>query len=178
MTAWWVQVNVLYAREMSWPLNSLPRSSNGWYQALWPLSVNSERTVKRICEDDWVQPRYCLCSRSRAQKWREGKAPHTFEHSDRRWIRHNGNRGVELMLSGTDSPKAKTRFLVVGMKNNHTEVNEKHGEVYRDNPRGQILEMEPFSTHSCMMFIKLSRICPKHATRLRLHRCVEQVEDH
>ena len=50
MTAWWVQVNVLYAREMSWPLNALARSSKGWYHALRPPSVKWERAVSWMCE--------------------------------------------------------------------------------------------------------------------------------
>ena len=66
------------------------------------------------------------------------------------------------MLCATDSSNANTSVLDVGMKNNHSEVNEKLAEVPRDNPRGQILEGKTLSTPSRMMFIKLSRICPKH----------------
>ena len=62
----------------------------------------------------------------------------------------------------SDSGDAKTSVPIVDMENNHTEVNEKLAEVSRVNPRGQILEGKPLSTPSRMMFIKLSRICPKH----------------
>ena len=165
MTAWWVQVNVLYARVTTWPLNALPRSSNGWYRALWPPSITWERAVSRMCEEDWRQHRHCFSPRSccRATKWREGQAPYIFEQSDRSWIRQKGSFGVELMFWNTDSSNANTSVLDVGMKNNHSEVNEKLAEVSRVNPRGQCLEGKPLiSTPSRMMFIKLSRICPKH----------------
>ena len=111
MTAWWVQVNVLYARVTTWPLNALPRSSNGWYRALWPPSTTWERAVSRMCEEDWRHHRHCLSSGSccRATKWREGKAPYIFEQSDRIWIRQKGSFGVELMLWDTDSSNASTR---------------------------------------------------------------------
>ena len=115
-------------------------------------------------EEDWVQHMHCLSSgsRYRATNWRQGKAPYTFEQRDRSWIRQQGCPGDELMLSDTDSSNANTSVLNVGMKNNHTEVNEKLAEVSRVNPRGQILEGKPLSTPSRMMFIKLSRICSKH----------------
>ena len=164
MTAWWVQVNVLYARVTTWPLNALPRSSNGWYRALWSPSNTWERAVSRMCEEDWRQHRHCLSSGSccRATKWREGKASCIFEQSDRSWIRQKGSFGVELMLWDTDSSNANTSVLDVGMKNNHSEVNNKLAEVSRDNPRGQIPEGKPISTPSRMMLIKLSRICLTH----------------
>ena len=164
MTAWWVQVNVLYARVTTWTLNALPRSSNGWYRALWPPSTTWERAVSRMCEEDWRQHRHCLSSRSscRATKWREGKAPYIFQQSDRSWIRQKGKFGVELIFWDTDSSNANTSVLDVGMKNNHSEVNEKLAEVPRDTPRGQILEGKPLSTPSRMMLIKLSRICLTH----------------
>ena len=47
--------------------------------------------------------------------------------------------------------------------------NEKLGEVSRDNPRGKFLEGKSLNTPSRMMFIKLSRICPKdlgHDTKM------------
>ena len=171
MTAWWVQVNVLYARVTTWPLNALPRSSNGWYRALWPPSITWERAVSRMCEEDWRQQRHCFSSRSccRATKSREGQAPYIFEQSDRSWIRQKGSFGVELMFWNTDSSNANTSVLDVGMMNNHSEVNEKLAEAPRDNPRGQILEGKPLSTPSRMMLIKLSRIClthPRHETEM------------
>ena len=66
------------------------------------------------------------------------------------------------MRLNSDSGDAKTSLPIVGMKINHSEVNEKLAEVPRDNPRGQILEEKPLSTHSRMMLLKLSRICPTH----------------
>ena len=87
---------------------------------------------------------------------------HSIEQSDRSWIRHKRNPGAELMQLNSDSGDAKTSVPIVDMENNHTEVNEKLAEVSRVNPRGQILEGKPLSTPSRVMFIKLSRICPKH----------------
>ena len=141
MTALCVQVNVLYASEMSWPLKALPRRSNGWYQELWPPSVNWERAVSGKCEDDRVHHRPCLSPRSccKGTKWRKGEAPYTFEQSGRNWIRQNGNHGVQLMLSDTDISNANTNVLIVGMGNSHSEMNGRR-----------------------MLFIKLSRICLTH----------------
>ena len=118
-----------------------------------------------------MQHGHCLSSRNRckAKKWSEDKASYTFEQSDRSWIRHEGNPGVELMRLNSDSPNAKTSVLIVDMEKNHPEVNEKLGEVSRDNPRGKSLEGKPLSTPSRMKFIKLSRICPRnpcHETRI------------
>ena len=164
MTALWVQVNVLSDRGKSLPLKVLPRCPNGWDKALWPPYVNWGRAASLLCEEDWVQHRQCLSPvcRWEATKWREGKVSHSFEQSDRSWIRHKRNPGAELMRLNSDSGDAKTSVPIVDMENNHTEVNEKLAEVSRVNPRGQILEGKPRSTPSRMMFIKLSRICPKH----------------
>ena len=117
-----------------------------------------------MSEEDCLQHRHCLSSRSccKAKKWKEGKATYTFEQSDRSWIRHKRNLGVEVTRSNPDSPNAETSVLIIGLKNSHSEVNKKLGEVSRDNSRGQILEGQPLSTPSRMMFIKLSRIWPKH----------------
>ena len=87
---------------------------------------------------------------------------HSFEQKDRSWIRHKRIPRVELMLLNSDSGDAKTGVLIVDMENNHSEVNEKSAEVSRVNPRGQTLEGKSLSTPSQEMFIKLSRICPKH----------------
>ena len=118
--------------------------------------------MSRICEEDWVQHRHSLSSGSRCKvtKLREGKAPYTFEQSDRSWIRPKGNSGVELW--DTDSSNANTSVLNVGMKNNHSEVIAKLGEVSRDTQCGQILERQPPSSPSRTTFIKLSRIFPTH----------------
>ena len=171
MTALWVQVNVLSDCGKSLPLKVLPRCPNGWDNAPWPSYVNWRRAASLLCEEDWVQHRQCLfpICRWKATKWREGKVSHSFEQSDRSWIRHKRNPGVELMLLNSDSGDAKTSVLIVDMENNHTEVNEKLAEVSRVNPRGQTLEGKPLSTPSRMMFIKLSRICPKppcHETKM------------
>ena len=72
-------------------------------------------------------------------KWREGKAPYTFEQCDRSWVQHKGNPEVEMMLPNIVSPDAKTSSLIVGMGNSHSEVNGRR-----------------------MLFIKLSRICMTH----------------
>ena len=164
MTALWVQVNVLSDRGTSWHWNVLPRNSKGWYDALRRPSVNWERAVSLMDEEDWMQHRHCLSSRGccKATKWREGKATYTFEQSDRSWIRHKGNPGVKLMLSNTDCPNAKTSVVIVDMENSHSETIEKLGEVSRDTQWGQILEGQPLSSHSRTTFGKLSRICPKH----------------
>ena len=164
MTALWVQVNVLSDCGKSLPLKVLSRSPNGWDNALWPPYVNWGRAASLLCKEDWVQHRQCLSPvcRSEATKWREGKVSHSFEQSDRSWIRHKRNPGADLMRLNSDSGDAKTSVPIVDMENNHTEVNEKLAEVSRVNPRGQILEGKPLSTPSRMMFIKLSRICPKH----------------
>ena len=126
---------------MSCHLDALPRSSNGWYHALWPPTINGERTVSWMCEEDWLQHRHYRSSRSccKATKWREGSAPYTFEQSDRSWIRHQGSPGVELMLSDTDNSNANTSFLIIGMGNRQSEVNGRR-----------------------MLFIKLTRICLTH----------------
>ena len=144
MTAWWVQVNVL---------SDCGRSPY----------VNWGRAASLLCEEDWVQHRQCLSPvcRWEATKWREGKVSHSFEQSDRSWIRHKRNPGAELMRLNSDSGDAKTSVPIVDMENNHTEVNEL-AEVPRDNPRGQILEGKPLSTPSRMMLLKLSRICLTH----------------
>ena len=164
MTALWVQVNVLSDCGKSLPLNALLRCPNGWDNALWPSYVNWRRAASLLCEEDWVQHRQCLSPKCRwkATKWREGKVSHSFEQRNRSWIRHKRNPGAELMRLNSDSGDAKTSVPIVDMENNHTEVNEKLAEVSRVNPRGQILEGKPLSTPSRMMFIKLSRICPKH----------------
>ena len=164
MTALWVQVNVISDCGKSLPLKVLPRCPNGWDNALWPPYVNWGRAVSLLCEEDWVQHRQCLfpVCRWEATKWNEGKVSHSFEQSDPSWIRHKRNPGAELMRLNSDSGDAKTSVPIVDMENNHTEVNEKLAEVSRLNPRGQILEGKPLSTPSRMMFIKLSRICPKH----------------
>ena len=85
MTALWAQVNVLSDRGTSWPWNVLLRGSKGWYHALPPSSVNWERAVSPMGEEDWMQHRPCLSSRGccEATNWREGKATYTFEQSDR-----------------------------------------------------------------------------------------------
>ena len=159
MTALWVQVNVL-----SDCGKSLPRCPNGWDNALWSPYVNWGRAASLLCEEDWVQHRQYLSPvcRWEATKWREGKVSHSFEQSDRSWIRHKRNPGAELMRLNSDSGDAKTSVPIVDMENNHTEVNEKLAEVPRDNPRGQILEAKPLSTPSRMMLLKLSRICLTH----------------
>ena len=164
MTALWVQVNVLSDCGKSLPLKVLPRCPNGWDNALWPPYVNWGRAASLLCEEDWVQHRQCLfpVCRWEATKWKEGKVCHSFEQSDRSWIRHKRNPGAELMRLNSDSGDAKMSVPIVDMENNHTEVNEKLAEVSRVNPRGQFLEGKPLSTPSRMMFIKLSRICPKH----------------
>ena len=164
MTALWVQVNVLSDCGKSLPVKVLPRCPNGWDNALWPSYVNWRLAASLLCEEDWVQHRQCLSPvcRWEATKRREGKVSHSFEQSDRSWIRHKRIPGVELMLLNSDSGDAKTSVPIVDMENNHTEVNEKLAEVSRVNPRGQCLEGKPLSTFSRMMFIKLSRICPKH----------------
>ena len=163
MTALWVQVNVLSDCGKSLPLKGLPRCPNGWDNALWPSYVNWGRAASLLCEEDWVQHRQCLSPvcRWKATKWREGKMSHSFEQSDRSWIRQKGNPGVELMLLNTDGD-AKTSVLIVDMENNHSEVNEKSGEVSRVNPRGQTLEGKSLRKPSREMFIKLSRTCPRH----------------
>ena len=171
MTALWVQVNVLSDRGKSLPLNALRRCSERWYDGLGSTSVQWKRSAVLICEEDWMQYRHCLFSRNRskATKWSEDKASYTFEQSDRSWIRHEGNPGVELMLLNFDIPNAKTSVLIVDMEKNHPEVNEKLSEVSRDNPRGKFLERKPLSTPSRKMFIKLSRICPRnpcHETKI------------
>ena len=157
MTALWVQVNVLSDCGKSLPLKVLPRCPNGWDNALWPPYVNWGRAASLLCEEDWVQHRQCLfpVCRWEATKWREGKVSHSFEQSDRSWIRHKRNPGAELMRLNSDSGDAKTSVPIVGMKINHSEVNEKVAEVPRDNPRGQILEEKPLSTPSRMMLLKL-----------------------
>ena len=66
------------------------------------------------------------------------------------------------MLLNSDSGDAKTSVLIVDMENNHSEMNEKSGEVSRVNPRRQTLEGKSLSTPSREMFIKLSRTCPRH----------------
>ena len=164
MTALWVQVNVLSDCGKSLPLKVLPRCPNGWDNALWPSYVNWGRAVSLLCEEDWVQHRQYLSPicRWKATKWREGKATYIFEQSDRSWIRHQGNPGAELMRLNSDSGDANTSVLDVGMKNNHSEVNEKLAEVPRNNSRGQILEGKTLSTPSRMMLIKLSRIRLTH----------------
>ena len=164
MTALWVQVNVLSDCGKSLPLKVLPRCPNGWDNALWPSYVNWGRAASLLCEEDWVQHRQCLSPvcRWKATKWREGKVSPSFEQSDRSWIRHKRNPGVELMLLNSDSGDAKTSVLIVDMENNHSEVNEKSGEVSRVNPRGQTLEGKSLSKPSREMFIKLSRTCPRH----------------
>ena len=157
-------MNVLYAKETTWPLNALLRGSNGWHQVLWPPCVHWERAVSWICEEDWIQHRHCLPSRSccEATIWREGKATYIFEQSDRSWIRQQENPGVELMLSDTDSSNANTSVPNVGTKSNNPEVNEELAEASRDNPSRQILEGQPLSSPSRTTFRKFSRICPKH----------------
>ena len=164
MTALWVQVNVLSDCGKSLPVKVLPRCPNGWDNALWPSYVNWRLAASLLCEEDWVQHRQCLSPICcwKATKRREGKVCHSFEQSDRSWIRHKRNPGAELMRLNSDSGDAKTSVPIVDMENNHTEVNEKLAEVSRVNPRGQCLEGKPLSTPSRMMFIKLSRICPKH----------------
>ena len=164
MTALWVQVNVLSDHGKSLPLKVLPRCPKGWDNALWPPYVNWGRAASLLCEEDWVQHRQCLSPvcRWEATKWREVKVSHSFEQSDRSWIRHKRNPGAELKRLNSDSGDAKTSVPIVDMENNHTEVNEKLVEASRVNPRGQILEGKPLNTPSRMMFIKLSRICPKH----------------
>ena len=87
---------------------------------------------------------------------------HSFEQSDRSWIRHKRNPGAELMRLNSDSGDAKTSVPIVDMENNHTEVNEKLAEVSRVNSRGQIPEGQLLSSPSRTTFIKLSRICPRH----------------
>ena len=93
-------------------------------------------------EEDWMQHRHCLSSRGccEATNWRGGKATYTFDQSDRSWIRHKGNPGVEQMLLNTECPNAKTR----------------------NTQCGQILEGQPHSSPSRTTFRKLSRICPTH----------------
>ena len=164
MTALWVQINVLSDCGKSLPLKVLPRCPNGWDNVLWPSYVNWCRAASLLCEEDWVQHRQCLSPvcRWKATKWREGKVSHSFEQSDRSWIRHKRNPGVELMLLNSDSGDAKTSVLIVDMENNHSEVNEKSGEVSRVNPRGQTLEGRSLSKPSREMFIKFSRTCPRH----------------
>ena len=110
MTAMWAQVNVLSDRGTSWHWNVLSRRSKGWFHALRPPSVKWERAVTQMCEEDWVQHRHRLSSRSRCKvtNWREAKATHTFEQCDRSWIRHKRNPGVKLMLLNTECPNAKT----------------------------------------------------------------------
>ena len=77
------------------------------------------------------------------------------------------------MVLNSGSGDAKTRTLIVDMENNHSEVNEKSGEVSRDNPRGQTLEGKPLSTPSRKMF-KNSRgfVQGTHAMTLKWHQCV------
>ena len=164
MAALWVQVNVLSDCGKSLPVKVLPRCPNGWDNALWPSYVNWRLAASLLCEEDWVQHRQRLSPICcwKATKRREGKVCHSFEQSDRSWIRHKRNPGAELMRLNSDSGDAKTNVPIVDMENNHTEVNEKLAEVSRVNPRGQCLEGKPLSTPSRMMFIKLSRICPKH----------------
>ena len=161
-TALWPQLNVLFDHQKPW--NTLSRCSRGWHHALWPSYVNCGRGGSLMCEEDWVQHRPCLSSGSRckATKWREGKAPYTFEQRDRIWIRNKENPTVEMMLSNVESPNAKTSVLIVGMENSQSEVNEKLGEVSRDNPRGQMREGNSLSTPSRTMFMKRSRTCPTH----------------
>ena len=103
---------------------------------------------------------------------------HSFEQSDRSWIRPKRNPGVELMLLNSYSGDAKTSVLIVDMENNHTEVNEKLANVSRVNPCGQILEGKPLSTPSRLMFTKLSRLCPKppcHETKMTSVRELRQL---
>ena len=111
-----------------------------------------------------MQHKHCLSSRNRckATKWSEDKASYTFEQSDRSWIRHEGNPGVELMLLNFDSSNAKTSVLIVDKGKNNSEMIEKLDEVSRDTRCGQILEGQPLSLPSRTTIIKLSRICPKH----------------
>ena len=164
MTALWVQVNVMSDRGTSWPWNVLPRSSKGLYHALRRRSVNWEQAVSLRDEEDWMQHRHCLSSRGccEATNWRDGKATYTFEQSDRSWIRHKGNPGVEQMLMYTECQNAKTSVLIVNMENSHSEMIEKLNEVSRDTQCGQILEGQPHSSPSRTTFTKLSRICPKY----------------
>ena len=175
MTALWVQVNVQSDQGTSWHWNVLPRSSKAWYHALPPSSVNWERAVSHMGDEDWMQHRHCLSSRCccEATNWREGKATYTFEQSDRSWVRHKGNPGVKLMLSNTDCPNAKTSVVIVDMENSHSETIEKQAEVSRDTQWGQILEVQPLSPLSRTTFIKHSRICtkhPRHGTKMTSER--------
>ena len=167
MTALWVQINVLSDRGKSLPLNVLPRWSKGCYHGLGPPSVLWERAALLMCEEGWVQHRLCLSCQScfKFTKWREGKVSHRFEHSDRSWIRYEGNPGVELMLLITAIPNTKTSVLVVDMGNSHSEKNGKRVETTHSDKfyKGSfsVRHHERCSKHS-REFVR-----GIHATRLR-----------